>query len=1052
MGLLRERLKELYSNSEYCSEYLEHEGRDHNTASGNYTSRPIPGSGRHMYGSGERELQHDFSLRARYKKMKKDHPEYSESQLAAALGYYTYDKKGNIVLNPDGTYKGNINKLRAKISIERNTEYYEQRVKVYELLNTIDPDTGKLYTKSKVAEKVFGDKKKESKIRYMLKHEEASENALRQMKVAKKLMDLVGEDNYIDVGPGAELSLGCTSTCKNIVFEMLKEQGYTIQQVYVRQMGKTDGSSTTISVLCPPGSDPGDAYRNRFKIKGIEDIEPGETTASLLGIEDPVRVDLSRVKVVYGDEGGTLKDGMIEIRGKYDENGKLVAACPDLDMGNAKYAQVRIAVDASAEGLGDRYIKGMAVYNPDLDCDILVNSNKSNLDKALKGMKTIKMADGTETIDVNNPFGATVYQSHYTDANGEKKLSALNIVGDPTGSDIHREGAWGGWSRNNPSQFLAKQSEKIVDNQLKLKELEMKAEYEKILSLNNPVVRKQMLLDFADSCDGAAVDLKAAPLPGQSTKVLLAAKTLKDTEIYCPGLPNKTMVALVRYPHTGPFEIPILRVNNDNKECKVFMEDAKDAVAVNHLNASRLSGADHDGDTVSVIPMTRLVDDDQGGKVWDTVVNIKGIGNGAIELPGMKNFETTEWEKVDSHGDKIPGFKYMTEAQKGTEMGKISNLITDMSNQGCDSPDKLERAVKYSMVVIDAVKHNLDWQAAEKYYRIDELKREYQAKPDGKYGGASSLMSRASAEVDVPERKMWNPGKKSIDAETGEKIYTETGRTKVVREKVKVPSPDGYWTDKDGNKHKSKWMKDKDGNFVYETDEKGNIKWRDTEKVNNRTQKSTRMAEARTDEEIDALMSVKATPKEKRYAQFAKTMKAMANTARKEYLAVPHQDVNPESRKKYANEVASLERKLLNAKKNAPRERLAQLMATQIYNEMYANNPAMDADEKSRKRSQALYGARKRTGATKVKVDFSPKEWEAINAGAISESKLTDLLKNARKESYTKLALPKESRISPATAKYINALLENGWTKQQIVDRGYSIETIDKVASGEVSE
>lgn len=1050
MGILNDRLKELYSDSDYSDEYLEHEGRDHNSASGNYTSRPIPGSGRHMYGTGERELQHDFSLRARYKKMRADHPEFSESQLAAALGYYTYDKNGNPILNPDGTYKGNINKLRANVSIERNREYYEQRVKVYDLLNTIDPETGKLYTNSKVAEIVFGDKSKESKIRYMLSHEEASENALQTLKVSNELMERVGDSNYIDIGSGAELALGCSQTRLNVAIEMLKEQGYTTQEIYIRQMGKTDGSATTIKVLCPPGAEPGDAWKNRFLIKGVEDIEPGETTASLLGIEDPVRVDLSRVKVLYGDEGGTLKDGMIEVRAKYDDQGNLVAACPDLDLGNAKYAQVRIAIDAAAEGLGDRYIKGMAVYNPDLDCDILVNSNKSNLDKALKEMKTVKLQDGTEVIDVNNPFGATVYQTHYKE-NGENKLSALNIVGDPTGSDIHREGSWGDWSRNNPSQFLAKQSEALVDNQLKLKELEMKAEYEKILSLNNPVVKKQMLLDFADSCDGAAVDLKGAPLPGQTTKVILAATTLKDNEVFCPGLPNGTTVALVRYPHTGPFEIPILKVNNNNKECQVFMKDAKDAIAINHLNAMRLSGADHDGDTASVIPMTKLVSDGQGGKVFDTTVNIKGIGNGALELPGMKNFETTQWEKVDSQGKKIPGFKYMTEAQKGTQMGIVSNLITDMSNQGCDDPKKLERAVKYSMVVIDAVKHNLDWKAAEKYYDIESLKKEYQAHPDGSYGGASSLMSRASAEKDVAQRKMWNPGKNTIDSDTGEKIYTETERTKTVREPVKVPAPAGYtWTDSNGKPHKSKWLKDKDGKDVYETDKNGNVKWQNTEKTVKVTQKSTRMAEARSDAAVDALMSDKPSVKEIRYANFAKTMKAMANTARKEYLTIPHQDVDPQAKKKYANEVASLEKQLLNAKKNAPRERLAQLMATQIYNEMYANNPKMDADEKSRKRSQALYGARKRTGAEKVKVKFTEKEWEAINARAISESKLTDLLKNAKKESYTKLALPKESRISPATAKYINALLDAGWSREQIMDSGYSIDTINKVASGSI--
>ena len=56
-------------------------------------------------------------------------------------------------------------------------------------------------------------------------------------------------------------------------------------------------------------------------------------------------------------------------------------------------------------------------------------------------------------------------------------------------------------------------------------------------------------------------------------------------------------------------------------------------------------------------------------------------------------------KKVNSSGQKI---KIMKNTQ--TEMGKISNLITDMTLKGA-TQDELARAVRHSMVVIDAEKH-----------------------------------------------------------------------------------------------------------------------------------------------------------------------------------------------------------------------------------------------------------------------------------------------------------------------------------------------------------
>ena len=42
--------------------------------------------------------------------------------------------------------------------------------------------------------------------------------------------------------------------------------------------------------------------------------------------------------------------------------------------------------------------------------------------------------------------------------------------------------------------------------------------------------------------------------------------SMKDTECYAPNYENGDTVALIRYPHGGTFEIPVLTVNNKNKE------------------------------------------------------------------------------------------------------------------------------------------------------------------------------------------------------------------------------------------------------------------------------------------------------------------------------------------------------------------------------------------------------------------------------------------------------------------------------------------------------
>ena len=995
---------------------------------------PGPGSGRYPWGSGERPHQHDWDLKARYDKLKA--LGMSEKDIAKAMGFTKdeWDKeKGEWVQG------GHIAKLRAEKEIaiaNINSDKYEEVMWYY---NHIDPKTGQPYKRAEIA-RLMG--LNESSIRSIENTKTAAaDNQL--FRAANELRAASEEKGFIDISKGAELSLGVSPDRLNTVVEVLKREGYTVQNISIPQVSMP-GRNTTMTVLCPPGME-GEAFKHRYDVKSLEDISGIDNVATLKGWQEPIKVDLNRVKIKYDEDGGSDKDGMIEIRAKLDSQGNPIPACEDLSLGNARYGQVRIAVDCGE--LGTRYIKGMAVYNPNLPegKDILVNSNKSREDGVKKALKDYE--DGAP-----NPFGASVVQTYIRDKDGKifidektgkPKLSAIQFVGTPTDDDhdIHAEGSWGDWSRNLPAQFLAKQSLPLVKQQLKLKTLDTEAQYKDILSMTNVTVKKKMLLDFADECDAAAVDLKAAPLPGQGVHVILQSNSLKDSEIFAPNFANGTTVALVRFPHTGPFEIPVCTVNNNDKESiSQIGKNAKDAVCVSSNTASKLSGADFDGDTCIVIPMTRK--NSQGG--FDKIVNIKATDS----LPGLKNFNPTA-----EYGEKkFQGVKYhkMNAQEKGREMGVVSNLITDMYAKGCENPDHLERAVKYSMVVIDAEKHKLNYQQAEKDYNIKELKDIYQYNADGSHG-ASSLLSRSKSPIDVPIRSE----RYLIDPETGEKNYLPPKKTtKNERARVKVQAPDDYrYLDENGKAHKSKYLKDENGKDIYATvggkikqDKTGNYYydkgtgkdakdiWVNTGKTVPIMQKSTKMAEAK---DSRSLLSDNPGAIEKTYADYANHMKNLANTARKEYSRLQREakpKIDPVAKKKYAEEVASLDAKLLEAKKNKPRERQAQLLCNSRINAALAEDPERYTSQEERKklRGALLKQSRIDCGAQKSRVKFTDSEWDAIQAHAIGETKLLDLLNNSDSAEYSSRALPRNSRISAAKKSVIQAYYNAGYTYEQI--------------------
>lgn len=884
-------------------------------------------SGRYPWGSGENPYQRNQDFLGRVNDLRKKG--MSEVDIAKAVGVK------------------NTKQLRAKVTIAKSQNMSYNATEAYRLKE-------KGMSNVAIAKRMGTT---ESNVRKWLKP-----SYLERAKVLTATSDVlknaVDEQKYIDIGRGVNNHLGISEEKMAASVEVLKQQGYKTYNVYVKQIAT--GKDTTIRVLASPDVTYSDVVKNRGNIGSIVDFsEDGGRT--YFKPETPKSISADRVMVRYSEQGGKDKDGVIELR----------RGVPDLNLGQAKYAQVRIGVD------GSHYLKGMAMYTdeklPD-GVDIIFNTNKHEGTPKLgpKDNSVLKPMGS----DPSNPFGASLkkeeqlklVQRHYTDKDGKQQLSALNIVNE--------EGSWGEWSKTISSQFLSKQSPSLAKRQLDLAYDIKKSEFDDIMSVTNPAVKKNLLKSFSDECDADAVHLSAAALPRQGWHAILPIPSLSDKEIYAPNYNDGEQVALVRFPHGGKFEIPTLTVNNKSKEAKSVMGQARDAVGINPKVAEILSGADFDGDTVLVIPTKES--------------KIQTMN----PLEQLKNFDPKE---AYPHYE---GMKRMTPKQKGREMGMVSNLITDMTIKGANE-DELARAVKHSMVVIDAEKHYLNYKQSYEDQRIDELKRLYQSQPDEKYGGVSTLISRAKSPVYISKRKeITNPKIMTPDEleayKAGKKIFRETGETKDI------------------------YRKDKDGNFI---------------KVGTQTSRSQISKMEKAD---DAYELSSGTRMEAIYANYANQMKNLGDMARKAYRETPNQEWVPSAAKTYSNEVSSLKAKLQVALKNAPLERKAQGIANSIIEAKIQSNPELkdDKDKLKKIRWQALDEGRARTGAKKTLVSFTDKEWEAVQSGAISNNVLTKLLMNADSSQVRKLATPRTSSgLSPAKESMAKSLLAKGYTQAAVAEQ-----------------
>ena len=926
-------------------------------------------SGRYPYGSGDDPYQHGRDFLGRVEELRKQ-------------GFTYVDETGKKWTGDTAIAKSmglSTNKFRTELGIAS-----EER-KMYNIATAKSLRQDGLNT-SEIGRKMGVS---ESTVRGWFKAEDESKFK-KSREIAETIRKRVDEVGMVDVGSGVEKELRISKEQLDKSLYLLEREGYPVYSGRIEQVTNR-GQWTTQKVICPPGTEHKEIYNleNVHTLKDYISRDGGMTLEKKFNY--PSSMDSSRLKIRYAEEGGEAKDGIVELR-----PGKA-----DLSLGESRYSQVRIMVD------GKKYIKGMAIYGDPKDfpdgVDVIFNTNKSKSVAKLDVLKDIKN-------DPDNPFGSLIKdadqggQYWYDPATGKRVSANDTTVKDKKLGLINKradEGDWTEWKDKLPAQFLSKQPIQLAKKQLGIAIADKEEEFDAIKALNNPTVKKHYLQKFADECDSAAVHLQAAALPGQKYHVIIPINSLKDDEIYAPNYKDGTKLALVRYPHGGTFEIPIVTVNNKNKDArKIIGTDSIDAVGITKKVADRLSGADFDGDTVMCIPTN-----DRAGKV-------KIASKEPLE--GLKGFDpkaSYQYDKhtVDENGEDHyyrAGREFKVMKNTGTQMGIISNLITDMTLSGDATDDELAAAVRHSMVVIDAEKHKLDYKQSEIDNNIPALHKKYQGRTTG---GASTIISKASGEYDDIKRQ----GNPIIDPVTGKVSY-------------KV-ADDAYY------------------DVTKVNPRTGEV----TTVTKHKTRKTTKMAAT---DDAYTLLSEARHPMELLYADYANKMKAMANESRLEMLRTPKLEKSKSAEITYKKEVDSLMSKLNQAELNKGREREAQRRANVAVQYKKSSNPDMKKEDEKKARQQSLTRARQEVGSVSRRdrnINITDKEWEAIQAGAISESKLKRILNNADPDSLRERATPKNSKsVSSGTINRIKAMSAS-YTIGEIADKlNMSPSTVSKYLKG----
>lgn len=912
-------------------------------------------SGRYPWGSGDDSHQHENKFLKEYDSLKAQG--LSQTEIASKMNMNTTQLRNNITW--------------------ANAEITAHNTKQAHVMKEAGMSNVAIGQKLGVSE---------ATVRNYLSKKSDSEKVKKQQldNITESIKGGVDNTGYLDIGVGVERQLGISRTKFNTVVNKLAEdEGYHIHEIYVPRLNDPTGTKyTTVKVLTKE-PDIKVVRKNSDQVRPLNSWSD-DGSLSLNEHYTPHFLPLNRIKVRYAEDGGVDKDGLIELR----------PGVKDLDLGRSKYAQVRI-------GAGDNlYLKGMAAYGDPKNfppgVDIIFNTNKTKDVPVEKVLKKTKMSP-KETDDPSAIFGSAI---------GPQK-GALNIV--------NQQGDWNDWSGKMSSQFLSKQSTKLIKERLDDTQNSLQKEFDEINSMTNPVVKKFLMDKYIEGLDAKVKHLKAKGLPGTKSHVLLPFPDMNPNEIYAPNFNDGDRVVLVRHPHGGTFEIPDLVVNNKHAGARAMIgTDAPDAVGIHPSVAEKLSGADFDGDTALVIPNNHGMIKTKG--------SLKEL-NGFV--PGM--YKVGPDSPVNIHivdkntGEIINTGKTITDKHKQTQMGLVSNLITDMTIKGA-SDSELARAVKHSMVVIDSEKHNLDWKQSAIDNGISALRRKYQAhiNPDtGKQSiGASTLISRSKRKMDISdESKIINSVNESV-AKSGY-LDISPGADKVLNVRKETFNTVVRKLAKDEGYHIHEVTDSKGTRTVLTKEADASVVKKNADKIN-----PIKVVEFNPDKYSSGFAQ------DHLYAGYVKGVQNIKNTAMKTSLGIKAPAYSKEAAKIYAPEIKSMNEKLNTALLNAPKERQAQILTNKLY---YSNlQKDMSKDQVKKLKARSLAKARVTVGAKKSQIELTEKEWEAIQAGAVSNQKLLQILDNANMDIVRNLASPRELKLSTAKLTRAQTLLGNGYTYAEV--------------------
>ena len=508
------------------------------------------------------------------------------------------------------------------------------------------------------------------------------------------------------------------------------------------------------------------------------------------------------------------------------------------------------------------------------------------------------------------------------------------------------------------------------------------------LSKQEPRFATQQLDELYKQRKADMNEINALTNPIVRQKLLMEFADHADStavDLYAASLPRTSTHVLIPIPKSKIKDTEIYAPNFENGERVALVRHPHGGrfeipeLVVNNNNpaAKKLLGRAPDAVGINSKVAERLSGADFDGDSVLVIPNNRGQVQSAPALKRLVDFDPKATYKLPDDSP-IPR---MTKRQKQLEMGSISNLITDMTIMGAGQ-DEIARAVAHSMVVIDAEKHGLNYRQSAIDHGIPNLRQKYLGRADK---GASTIVSRAGRDVYVPDRKLRSRKEGGpIDPDTGKLVYVPTGKTRV--------------------------------NAKGET-----------------VLKKTKVQElALTD---DAFTLSSGHRVETIYATHSNRLKAMANEARKEAIGIKGIPYSPSAKKTYAQEVDSLEAKLNVARKNRPLERRAQVIAGAEYAARKRDNPDMTNEEKKKVKSQALINARAATGAGKQRIEPTAREWEAIQAGAITNSRLREILQNADMDKVKELAMPRTQNLMSSTQlQRAKSMANSGHTQAEIAN------------------